>query len=271
MDEDIADRVGAAYSRLYDHQIDLDAAFAEFQLRVLSHPARRRRQGLRLPRWPRWTVPVAVGAVCVLAAAFPVSLKVMAISHAYASTNKPVASHGQVRAGNSVPQAMAHQIGGLAVTAGEPVPKSIRRGRHPVNSTYQLNPGATRFTAVIPPAGGDRRSSCAWILTVGHHPAETFHASPSTPKPVVVRLDGARTLTIKSVPPDSAMPSDTCTMSRLHVASAETPSPLPTSAMPVASSIPSATPVASSAAEPTPTVTGSSSPSSSASPQATGT
>jgi hypothetical protein len=244
----IEDRIRAAYSRLYDDQIDVDAAFAEFQARLgaaqhgepvqriqsvqaaqqirqvqqvqQAQQVRQARRGHRRNprRLPRLATSSAVAAVIAAAATGLVltgppgtgtGSPRLTASHPASPQNltrPPVAaSHSEDGEGTAPPGRTGTATGrGRPPARAAALPHSLERGQRPVDRTFPLKPGATRFTAVIPPAGGDGTAPCTWVLTASNGRAKKVRASPWAPQHVVISLKGAQSLRITSASPDQA-------------------------------------------------------------------
>jgi hypothetical protein len=229
-DKAIEDRIRAAYSRLYDDQIDVDAAFAEFQGRLGAaqrgepvqqiQPVQSARRGHRrnARRLPRLATSSAVAAAIVVAATGLVltgppgtgtgSPKLTASHPASPQdlTRPPVAaSHSEDGEGTAPPGRTGTAAGkGRPPSRASALPHSLERGQRPVDQTFPLKPGATRFTAVIPPVGGDGAAPCTWVLTASNGHAKKVRASLWAPQHVVVSLKGAQSLRITSASPTPA-------------------------------------------------------------------
>ncbi len=229
----IGERVRAAYDRLYDDQIDVDAAFAEFQVRLrASQPGQPGQPGQRGHRrgLPRLVPGVAVAVAVAVAVVAAVTGLVMtgplgtgplklAASHPASPGRLPrpttSASHSEDGDGTATPGRTSPAVPKDELAAPAPgLPTSLERGQRPVDKTYPLTPGVIRFTAVIPPAGRDGSSRCAWVLTASNGQAKTFRASPSVSRHVNVALAGAQSLRITSVSQDQA-PAAGCSIRQM--------------------------------------------------------
>jgi hypothetical protein len=209
VDEALTERITTAHSRLYNHRIDVDAAFARFQQGCPPGAARHPRTGRHRPARPRrlamaWAAcagAVAVtGIVTFLSVRQPASAPSVAVQQPVTSTTD---SHGAAR-----PAPAMARLPRPASPPPNDMPTAIRGGRTVSTHTYPLKSGASQLTATLLPASDG--TVCYWWLTAGDRPAQPFTVT-STPRPVQMELATARTFTVQAPPGD-------CTMTGVHVA-----------------------------------------------------
>ncbi len=231
LDGDVAERISAAYGRLYDHQVDVDAARRAMLSRVTLdlESARVSRRRLRNP----WMGAAAAAAIVAILTVLP-QLRLAGSAELRSPHSRPMpttneasegpASSGAVGAATS-PLAIGAKAGAPTPVTGKRTPRTVRRSRPPISQVYSPNPGATQVTVVVPAAAPGQGGSCAWILAAEGRSAQIFRASPSSPSRVKFRVGGAKKLSIKSIPSHRAPASGRCAINHLRVAGADPVSP----------------------------------------------
>ena len=285
IDEELTARVVSAYSRLYDHRIDVDAAFAKFRERCPLENVPQKPSMLRALTHSRWS---AVGVACTGVAAalvvisFVTQISIGGLVNAGWSS---IAGKRPVTAASSDPRTRVPVAGALSANtvsaraSASPdrnqVPASIRSSRGVSRSTYRLAPGALQLTATLQPAHGG--VVCDWIVTAGNQPARKF-ATHARPAHIEVSLRAAKTVTVESVPSRFSASPGTCAMTNVRVGglagssvnSTASPSPQSAPVQPSGQPTPTVSGSGTPSGQPTPTVSGSGTPSGQPTPTPSG-